>query len=117
MKYLPTLFLAAIFVSCATVSQHDSSTLAVSPAITKATALHTALREVAKRKLPLPIDYQTNVSDSFVSQEMGPTIPVFTIVLFSISGRKRVDLYQVAVNRHDGEIQYFLNLLRVTPSN
>ena len=113
----PIIFLAMLFVACASVSQRDVSSLSVSSAITKAGALRTAVAEVKKRKLILPADYKTEISGSYISQETGPTIPVFTISFFGGAHPKRIMMYQVGINRHTGDILFFFNLLTVKPSD
>jgi hypothetical protein len=119
IKMKPTILLAVALATtaCATASKQSIATLLISPAITKDTALHTAIAAVKKRNLVLPIDYKTEVSESFISQEMGPTIPVFAILFYVGRGEKRIRLYQVAVNRSNGEVHYFFNLLKVTPAD
>jgi hypothetical protein len=106
---------ALLSMSCAPSVDRGVSVLPTSPTVTKETALRTAVGEVRRRKLHLPNDYKTTVENAFISQEMRPTIPVFTVSFFSETNGKRTQIYQVAVNRSNGEIQYFFNLLNLTP--
>lgn len=115
MKSLLPIIIALTCVSCSTVSDNTISTLSISPGVTKETASRAAVGEVRRRKLVLPNDYKTKVEKSFISQEMKPTIPVFTVSFVSEMNGKRTRIYQVAVNRNDGEIQYFFNLLELRP--
>ena len=117
MKPISFLAIAIAFVSCAQPSQRQLSTLPPSPTVTKASALRTALGEIKRREIVLPANYATEASGSYVSQETGPTIPVFTISFFSGTRPKRVMIYQVGINRNTGEILFFFNLLTVKPSD
>jgi hypothetical protein len=105
-----------LFVSCVSpINRSGVPTLPVSPAVTKEVAVQTSIKEVQKRKIVLPAGYQTDVSASFMYQETGPTIPVY-MVSFSRGDRMRTPLYEVAVNRNNGKIHFFSNLLTLKPA-
>jgi hypothetical protein len=116
------LILGALMVagSCTTPSLRDVNVLPISPTVTKESATRLAIEEVRRRKVQLPSGYETKVSADFISQEAAPTIPVFTVSFFAgrgslARGVKRLGIYQVGVNRSNGEIQYFFDLLKLTP--
>src|SRR4051794_22945813 len=107
------LILGALMVagSCTTPSLRDVNVLPVSPAVTKESATRLAINEVRRREVQLPSGYQTKVSADFIIQEAAPAIPVFTVSFFAGRGSlgrgvKRLGIYQVGVNRSNGEIQY-----------
>ncbi|MEY2561367.1 MAG: hypothetical protein QOG51_1782 [Verrucomicrobiota bacterium] len=106
-----------LFLSCASpVLESGAPVLPISPTVTKEVALQTALKEVRKRKLELPAEYQTKVSASFSYQEAGPTIPVYGVLFYAERHGTRTEMYQVAVNRGNGEVHFFTNLLTLKPA-
>src|SRR3954467_2751896 len=116
MKTLVSL-IPVLFLSCALPAPESGApTLPISPSVTKEVALQTALKEVRKRKLELPAEYQTKVSASFSYQEAGPRIPVYGILFYAERHGARTEMYQVAVSRSNGEVHFFTNLLRLKPA-
>jgi hypothetical protein len=110
------LTIALLFVPRASATRiSGASVLPISPAITKAVAVQTSVKEVQRRKLMLPAGYQTKVVASLVYQETGPTIPVY-MVSFARRDRMRTELYEVAVNRNNGKVHFFSNLLTLKPA-
>lgn len=82
-------------------SQLDSNR----PPVAKETAIEFAKKELARRKLSLPKNVSTRVSETFVFAESRPDTPIFVVSFGVGNGDQRETLYEVSVNRSSGMIE------------
>lgn len=79
--------------------------------VTSENAVRAAISEVRKRSLILPAGYRTNVVKSLIAPKVGPNKHVFFVNVMSGEGERSKRLYQVAINRRNGEVEFVFDFL------
>ena len=97
------------------VSNSLTAVEATSPSSSlSAMALRTATSEIRRRRLPLPDGFRVQFAQSVVSPKLGPNKKVVFVIFVNSQARHAKRLYQVAVNRSKGDVEFVFDFLAGT---
>lgn len=87
------------------------ATTPVKSIINEQTAIQTATNELRRQRLVLPLGYEAEVEKSAYEPEVGADTPLFSVNFFAGRSGHRIQLYLVAIDRRNGEVNFVNNWL------
>jgi len=115
MKRIVYVALTILIAGCLT-GPPPFITASTHSAVTKQVAERTAIDEIRRRGLVIPVDFETDVRESVYTPEVGPATRLFSVMVFGGQKTRRIQIYLVSINRDTGGIDFVNNLLGTVDS-